>query len=175
MSELNHKSKERIRELGEVYTPSAVAKDMLSMIAVDMNTILFEPSCGNGNIVLEMISKLLEVYENNEASVKVDLTMHNLWAIDIDLENVLDCRQRVYTFLCCELKSEQDWAQLGKILLARKIQERIDQNDCLTALELDPKEAFKNSGKTKLGVKFWSDVGHKPMPFLNGKSFLKVS
>ena len=55
-------SKERIASLGEVFTPDFIVKDMLRNIK-DMNysTSFFEPGCGDGNFVKE----ILEININN--------------------------------------------------------------------------------------------------------------
>ena len=55
--EKQHRSKERIKKYGEVFTPKKVINDMLDLIGdsdspiwSDENVVFFEPTCGNGNI-----------------------------------------------------------------------------------------------------------------------------
>ena len=57
-------SKERIASLGEVFTPDFIVKDMLRNIK-DMNysTSFFEPGCGDGNFVKEILEIKLHHFE----------------------------------------------------------------------------------------------------------------
>jgi hypothetical protein len=59
------KSNERIRDLGEVFTPAATIEAMLDMLPVNMWAIhpsatFLEPSCGDGNFLIAIFSRKLD-------------------------------------------------------------------------------------------------------------------
>lgn len=68
MTNKHHRSRHRIKVLGEVFTPEAYILDMLklldSQVWGDENTSFFEPCCGNGNIVEAIINKRLSTLYN---------------------------------------------------------------------------------------------------------------
>ena len=102
----HHRSKKRIRELGEVFTPDKYVHEMLDMLdsAVwsDTNTVFFEPTCGHGNFVISIIERRLKAFlEKGKKEKKPKLyalanTLNNLWAIDVDAQNIELCRKRVW-------------------------------------------------------------------------------
>ena len=64
LDELSHRSKNRIKILGEVFTPESYVEDMLNILSKDNkniwsdeNIIFFEPNCGHGNIVIQIYKK----------------------------------------------------------------------------------------------------------------------
>jgi len=64
---LFHRSRERIRDLGEVFTPDKYVEDMLDLLGQECknfwaneNRVFFEPCCGHGNIVLAIYRRRLQ-------------------------------------------------------------------------------------------------------------------
>ena len=58
------RSLERVKELGEVFTPLSSVEDMLKLLSdgkkgfwSDENHVFFEPNCGHGNIVIGIYRK----------------------------------------------------------------------------------------------------------------------
>ena len=98
-SRLHHRSRKRIKELGEVFTPEAYVADMLKLIGQNNRGLwsnedvsFFEPCCGHGNIVTLIYKKRLDgLYKKsqqqgnkNPAYHAVANAVNTLWAIDID-------------------------------------------------------------------------------------------
>ncbi|MGD0465790.1 MAG: hypothetical protein ABSA84_03755 [Gammaproteobacteria bacterium] len=188
VDELSHRSKNRIKILGEVFTPEVYVEDMLNLlykdnksIWFDENVIFFEPSCGHGNIVIQIYKKRLEAIYKKSLSMGVrKATFHaianainTLWAIDIDPNNVTHCQSRVikatFEFLKKKLgieneykiiQQEQDF--IAHLLCA--IKWCIHENETLSALS-DSDTAEKNATKTKLGGKWFKKHGHKPINY----------
>lgn len=73
MAERLVKSTERVRDLGEVFTPAAIVQDMLDLLPTEVwdphpaKTFL-EPACGDGNFLVAILARKLE-------AVKVALTL----------------------------------------------------------------------------------------------------
>ena len=58
------KSKQRVKDYGEVYTPDNIVRDMLDLLPHDTRTIdstYLEPSCGNGQFLAEILRRKLEL------------------------------------------------------------------------------------------------------------------
>ena len=107
LSERLVKSADRVRDLGEVFTPSRIVKDMLDLLPeamwrVNPSRTFLEPACGDGNF-------LVEIYRRKAAAVakswgKGDLpagkepdalrfhlleAMSSIYGVDISPENIL--------------------------------------------------------------------------------------
>jgi hypothetical protein len=63
------KSRQRIIDHGEVFTPSGLVKDMLDLVARECERIdsrFLEPACGDGNFLAEVLRrKLITVDKKN--------------------------------------------------------------------------------------------------------------
>ncbi len=64
IEKLFHRSKDRIKDLGEVFTPSSYVEDMLNLLVKDKRDLwsdeqisFFEPCSGHGNIVLAITNR----------------------------------------------------------------------------------------------------------------------
>lgn len=83
------KSKERVRDRGEVFTPSHIVKDMCDLISCDIwqniSSTFLEPACGNGNFLVEILSRKLELCQTNDAAL---VACGSIFGIDIAQDNV---------------------------------------------------------------------------------------
>ncbi|MFN8369586.1 MAG: hypothetical protein U0T83_03050 [Bacteriovoracaceae bacterium] len=114
LEKLFHRSKDRIKDLGEVFTPESYVEDMLNLLAKDNRGLwsdeeisFFEPCAGHGNIVLAIYKRRLEAIYKKAVSqglsnktdeapfYAVANAINTLWAIDIDSKNVENCRSRI--------------------------------------------------------------------------------
>jgi 2-polyprenyl-3-methyl-5-hydroxy-6-metoxy-1,4-benzoquinol methylase len=90
------KSKKRVKDLGEVFTPPFLVDDMLNALPPDAwepGKTFLEPSCGNGNFLVEVARrKVLAGASPMDA-------LRTIYAIDIMEDNVVEARQRVLTVL----------------------------------------------------------------------------
>lgn len=86
------KSKERVKTFGEVYTPKKLVKKVLNNIEDEFwnkGKIFFEPSCGNGNFLIEILIKKVKI------SNDILLSLSEIYGVDILYDNVLEARKRM--------------------------------------------------------------------------------
>jgi len=102
---LHIKSRERVRDLGEVYTQPREVDAMLDLIPdafADIDTRFLEPAAGNGNFLVAILERKI---------ARIDETVHggtpnwfefallrclaSIYAVDISLENVREARERM--------------------------------------------------------------------------------
>lgn len=183
-----HRSKERIKDLGEVFTPEKYVDEMLDLVSKERKKIwadervsFFEPSCGHGNIVLPIIKRRFDGFLSKAKKRKlhrpemyaVANTLNTIWAIDIDTENVRHCRERVFRFLfnkilissnnsCVSSLIENNFDYFSHLLCAIKWQ--IHENDALSSLA-NENTSYKESKKTKMGEEWYRVNDHSPMEF----------
>lgn len=99
------KSKERVRDLAEVFTSEREVKSMLDLVCYlsenTENTFL-EPACGNGNFLIEILRRRLNtVYiknknkQNNQVDIEFSIirSIASIYGIDISEENVIEARE----------------------------------------------------------------------------------
>src|SRR4051812_561909 len=104
LDNLFHRSRERIKDLGEVFTPEKYVEDMLDLFCKDKRGLwadedvsFFEPTCGHGNFVIAIYKRRVEaIYKKalsqqirDPALYAVANAINTLWAIDIDSKNVI--------------------------------------------------------------------------------------
>ena len=55
------KSRKRVKDFAEVYTPNWLVKDMVALAkANEIETTVLEPACGNGNFLAEILEQKLQ-------------------------------------------------------------------------------------------------------------------
>jgi len=87
------KSKNRVRDNGEVFTPSWLIEDMLNLIPdeewADPKKIFLEPACGNGNFLVVIYKKKI-VHGSTPLQA-----LQTIYGIDIMPDNILECKKRL--------------------------------------------------------------------------------
>ena len=92
------RSRERVRDLAEVFTPTRIVRQMLDLVG-DVTHLpeatFLEPSCGNGNFLVEILyRKLATVFARNrrpgDAERQVLRCVMSIYGVDIDATNVAD-------------------------------------------------------------------------------------
>lgn len=65
MTEKLIKSKQRVSDFGEVFTPAHIVKDMCDLVPAEMwvsiDITFLEPACGTGNFLAEILARKLEL------------------------------------------------------------------------------------------------------------------
>ncbi len=181
------RSLERVKNLGEVFTPPSSVEDMLRLLSQgrkgfwgDENHVFFEPNCGHGNIVIGIYRKRLQAlykkappHSENAALYAVANAINTLWAIDIDAKNVHQCRSRVFLETLVFLQQKTGIATQHGLIKQHKnfiahllcaINWHIHENETLSCLS-DKKTAKANAKKTRSGAKWFAEHGHRPMTF----------
>ena len=122
------KSKERVREHGEVFTAEREVKAMCDHVKEETERIdsrFLEPACGDGNFLAEILHRKLTVCDKRYGGSVADwekysfLAVTSLYGIDILADNVEACRERLLEIFCdfyrglARTRKEQDPASSG--------------------------------------------------------------
>lgn len=89
------KSKKRVKEHAEVFTPSFIVKNMTKLCEPDISNIhkrVLEPSCGNGAFLTHILKLRLKKCQNDYNRL---IALSNLYGVDIQPDNVEECRQNL--------------------------------------------------------------------------------
>ena len=89
------KSRQRVREHGEVFTPAWLVKQMCDLLPPEMwekEKTFLEPCCGTGNFLVEILSRKLERCSTREEALTA---LGSIYGMDILPDNVEDSRQRM--------------------------------------------------------------------------------
>jgi len=100
-NEIDIRSKENVRDNGEVFTPFAIVDKMIALIPDsawdDPKYCFLEPACGNGQF-------LVKIFERRIASgLSIEDTLNTIVGMDITYQNVLDCHFRLYELACYQM------------------------------------------------------------------------
>lgn len=94
------KSKERVSKFGEVFTPEHIVKDMCDLIPSkiwqNIDSTFLEPSCGNGNFIVEILKRKLSICHNSEEIIRA---YKSIYGIDILQDNVEETKARMLKML----------------------------------------------------------------------------
>ena len=102
------KSKQRIAEFGEVFTPIREINAMLDLVAHETYRIdarFLEPACGNGNFLIEVLRRKVDEIQKKYIKNKLDferysfLAVASIYGIDILEDNIEECRARLSMFI----------------------------------------------------------------------------
>ena len=187
LSLAHHRSRKRIRDLGEVFTPEKYVHEMLDMLEKrvwsDTNVVFFEPTCGHGNFVIAIIQRRLHAFLKKAKKLKSKKphfyatanTLNNLWAIDVDSKNIDFCRSRVWEVIFGFLLENEKGKVSPSVLIKKNkdffahilccIKWQIHENEALSCLEDNPVKAEKSANKTMVSKKWFKKNKHKPIDF----------
>ncbi len=100
------KSKERVRDLAEVFTSEREVNAMLDLgmikyLSENIDNTLLEPSCGNGNFLLAILKRKLDTvkakYKKQEDfEFYIMKAVASIYGIDISEENISEARERMF-------------------------------------------------------------------------------
>lgn len=119
------KSKKRVKEQGEVYTPPELVNEMLDRLPQEMwrpSETFLDPACGNGNMLVEVVRRKIE---NKSCPIQAVATTYG---IDIMEDNVAETKERLLDFTD---RSEEAHYWVNKNI------------KCANSLEVDWEELFK--------------------------------
>lgn len=104
------KSRDRVKDFGEVFTPQWCVSDMLNLVpdilpervqntyktdSVSLDYTVLEPSCGTGNILIEVLVRKLAIVGNSDIHNRVLKAVNSIYGVDIQPDNVLETRSRL--------------------------------------------------------------------------------
>ena len=107
------KSKERVEDLAEVFTNAREVNAMIDLVKdVRYDSTFLEPGCGNGNFIVEILSRKFKLIKNleevkqlkkagifDEFEFRLLLSVASIYGIDIDKENIDECKARMFALL----------------------------------------------------------------------------
>ena len=133
------KSKERVSEFGEVFTPEHIVKEMLDLVkeqSYNIEDTFLEPACGNGNFLVEILARKLETAKRDidNFNINVIKALCSIYGVDIQHDNVEESKARMLEVI------KSAYNSIGKELTANDLKTYIyilDKNiiwgDTLTA------------------------------------------
>ena len=130
------KSKKRVRDKGEVFTNEREVNAMLDLVKQETERIdsrFLEPACGNGNFLIEILRRKLEVVKSRYKKSQWEYEKNGLiavmscYGVDIMPDNVLECQNRLFEYFEKEYKSlfkkniKQEYLDIVKFILSKNI------------------------------------------------------
>lgn len=154
------KSRKRVVDHGEVFTPSWMVEDMINLVKDESERIdsrFLEPACGSGNFLDVVLRRKLQVVQAKYGKSEFELKHQALfglmciYGIELLEDNIHECRNRLLGTFVEVLKLEQGeiWQIAAKAVLAANI----IQGDALTITTTDgmpiefPEWGYLGSGK----------------------------
>lgn len=142
------KSRQRVIDHGEVFTPPQLVNDMLNLVAHECERIdsrFLEPACGDGNFLVEVLRRKLRTVDKKNSRNRKHwerdalLSVCSLYGIELLPDNVNSCRARLFEILASLYKSRfkvplsEEVGRSAAFVLARNIV----QGNALTLLRAD--------------------------------------
>ena len=99
------KSKQRVADHGEVFTAEREVNAMCDLVKQETERIdsrFLEPACGDGNFLSVILKRKLEVVTKKYRKSSYDwernslLALGSMYGVDIQLDNVLACQERLF-------------------------------------------------------------------------------
>ena len=96
------KSRENVRERGEVFTAEREVQamcDLVGDVIADIEKRVLEPAAGNGNFLVEILQRRIDAVKkkikNGNRKFRFLVALSNIYAVELDKENVTEARQRL--------------------------------------------------------------------------------
>lgn len=108
------KSKKRVADHGEVFTPPWLVEAMLDLTGESdrIEARFLEPACGNGNFLIRILRRKLAVVELKSRKSSHDkkylalIAVMSIYGIELLEDNILECRKRLLSVFADYLKIE---------------------------------------------------------------------
>ena len=142
------KSKQRVRDNGEVFTNKREVDAMLDLVKSETERIdsrFLEPACGSGNFLVEVLNRKLSVIKERYKKSQLEyernsiIAISSIYGVDILEDNVIDCRSRLFKIFENEYKSIYK-SKINESLLENVrfiLEKNILCGDALTLLQND--------------------------------------
>lgn len=99
------KSKQRVKDHGEVFTPDFIVNDMLDLVKNETDRIesrFLEPACGDGNFLAPILKKKLDYIAKRYTRSQIEfernavVALASIYGIELLQDNVKQCRERLF-------------------------------------------------------------------------------
>ena len=122
------KSKQRVADHGEVFTPSWMVEDMLDLVKTESERIdsrFLEPACGSGNFLRSVLKRKLITVQTRYGKSDFERRHHALFAlmciygIELLKDNVEECRENLLTIFADYLRisTDDNWHRAAQTVL----------------------------------------------------------
>ena len=110
------KSKQRVADHGEVFTPAWMVKAMLDLVKDETDRIdsrFLEPACGSGNFIVQILRRKLAAVELKYGKSDFErrhyalLALMCIYGIELLADNILECRANVLEVFAEYLNMEE--------------------------------------------------------------------
>ncbi len=110
------KSKQRVADHGEVFTPQSMVEAMLNLVKDETERIdsrFLEPACGSGNFLVQILRRKLVAVEVKYGKSDFEkrhyalLALMCIYGIELLTDNISDCRENVLDILTGYLNVEE--------------------------------------------------------------------
>lgn len=143
-SEALVKSKQRVADHGEVFTPAWLVEDMLNLVKAESERIdsrVLEPACGSGNFLVPVLKRKIATVEARYGKSDFERRHHALLAlmciygIELLADNAVECRENLIEVFASYLRVAPGdyWYRAAERILDRNIV----QGDALTMTAAD--------------------------------------
>jgi hypothetical protein len=154
------KSKKRVADHGEVFTPEWLVEDMLDTVAHESDRIdsrFLESACGSGNFLVKILRRKLVTVQKKFGRSEFERRHHALfglmciYGIEILQDNAAECRANLVEIFLAYIgdPAEQDWFRAAIAVT----EANIVQGDALSMLSVSgdpivfPEWAYLTKGK----------------------------
>ena len=154
------KSKQRVADHGEVFTPSWMVDEMLNLVKNESERIdsrFLESACGAGNFLKTVLLRKLQTVSTRYGKSEFEtrhyaiLALMSIYGIELLEDNVEECRKELHSIYAKFLKVDEasDWSKAG----VEVIKANIIQGDALTLTDTQgqpitfPEWGYLGSGK----------------------------
>lgn len=97
------KSKQRVRDFAEVFTPECIVKKIVSLVDENftdkeyLHKTWFDPAVGAGNFPAEILKRKLDWCKRHNYTAKQSLeALATIYAVDIQVDNLTETRERLF-------------------------------------------------------------------------------
>lgn len=126
------KSKQRVADHGEVFTPSWLVEDMLDLVkdeSARIDSRFLEPACGSGNFLVPVLRRKLATVQLRYGASDFErrhyalLALMCTYGIELLADNAAECRDNLATELTAFLGVPGDdvWDRAARVVLAVNI------------------------------------------------------
>ncbi|SLN02811.1 type III restriction system methylase [Corynebacterium xerosis] len=133
------RSKQRVTDHGEVFTPSWLVEDMLDLVRGESERIdsrVLEPACGSGNFLVSVVTRKLLTVQARHGKSEFEKRHYALFAlmctygIELLPDNASECRENLAALFKAYVGVDEtdEWARAAQTVL----EVNIVQGDALT-------------------------------------------
>lgn len=129
------KTKQRVADHGEVFTDHREVNAMLDLVKQETENIdsrFFEPACGTGNFLVEILRRKLTIVEKRYAKNQVEYERYaiaalcSIYGVEKMEDNTKECRQRIlgvftHFYINNFKKVKTDFLKAAEFILSRNI------------------------------------------------------